>query len=155
MVLIDYQNTLFPGSFRITSETRQSMWIQERELILKVTGIINQRRERYRYLGKSAKKLRERTKTNVEILDDDHGKAIFVFTVVTLVFLPLSFVTSFLGMNTVDIRNQDSTQRLFWAIALPLTLIVIVVAVLAAFKYDSISGWFNPSRRQRRRRRRV
>lgn len=72
----------------------------------------------------------------MEINDDDHGKAILVFTIVTLVFLPLSFVTSFLGVNTVDIRNQTSTQSLFWIVALPIISVVVVVALIIGYKYE-------------------
>lgn len=86
-------------------------------------------------------RLIEATKTSVEINDDDHGKAILVFTIVTLVFLPLSFVTSFLGMNTVDIRNQTSTQSLFWIVALPITAVVVVVALIIGYKYEVMREW--------------
>ncbi|KAF5543496.1 mg2+ transporter [Fusarium phyllophilum] len=46
-------------------------------------------------------------KQMIEVLDEGHGKAIRVFTFVTLFFLPLSFVTSFFGMNTIDVRELD------------------------------------------------
>jgi hypothetical protein len=35
-------------------------------------------------------------------------------------------------MNTNDVRNMDKTQWLFWATALPLTAVVIVVSLFAA-----------------------
>lgn len=82
----------------------------------------------------------------VEILDDDHGKAILVFTVVTLVFLPLSFVTSYLGMNTVDIRNQNATQGWFWEIAIPLTAAVIALALLVGYKFETMREWLGRHR---------
>lgn len=81
------------------------------------------------------------TKMGIEILDDDHGTAILVFTVVTLVFLPLSFVTSYLGMNTADIRNQDATQGLFWEIATPLTSAVIAIALVVGYKFEAMREW--------------
>lgn len=61
---------------------------------------------------------------------DRHDKAIYVFTIVTVIFLPLSFVSGFLGMNTSDIRATDNRQWIFWIIAIPLTLIVIFIALL-------------------------
>lgn len=67
-------------------------------------------------------------------MEEDRGKAIFVFTLVTVIFLPLSFVTSFMGMNTVDIRDMDNSQAVFWAIALPAICTVIGVVVLIAQK---------------------
>jgi hypothetical protein len=58
--------------------------------------------------------------------------------VVTVIFLPLSFVTSFLGMNTADIRNMNTTQGLFWIIALPLTAITLSVIVFVAYSGDGL-----------------
>lgn len=81
------------------------------------------------------------TKMGVEILDDDHGKAILVFTVVTLVFLPLSFVTSYMGMNTSDIRNQDAGQGRFWMIAAPLTSLVLGLALLLGYRFETLREW--------------
>lgn len=77
----------------------------------------------------------------MEILNDDHGKAILVFTVVTIIFLPLSFVTSFLGMNTSDIRNQTSGQGLFWTIAIPLAVFVTLIALGLAFREQIGQGF--------------
>lgn len=58
--------------------------------------------------------------------------AIFVFTIVTVIFLPLSFATSYFGMNTNDIRDIDRGQGFFWAIAGPLTVVVLLTAWLIA-----------------------
>ena len=41
-------------------------------------------------------------------------------------------------MNTVDIRDIGANQSLFWAAALPLTVIVVVVALLAGY-YERLS----------------
>lgn len=58
--------------------------------------------------------------------------AIYIFTIVTIIFLPISTVASVLGMNTNDIRNMDEKQWLFWATALPLTAVVIIISLFAA-----------------------
>ena len=65
--------------------------------------------------------------------EDNNNKAILVFPVTTIIFLPLSFATSFLGMNTSDSRNMDSSQNLFWAIDIPLTLAILTMAWVVAF----------------------
>lgn len=57
----------------------------------------------------------------IEVRKESNSKAITIFTTVTVIFLPLSFVTSYLGMNSVDIRNGTFNQSLFWIIALPST----------------------------------
>ncbi|KAF2873872.1 hypothetical protein BDV95DRAFT_355291 [Massariosphaeria phaeospora] len=80
--------------------------------------------------------LSETTKQSAEINEEDHGKAIFVFTVITVIFLPLSFVTSYLGMNTSDIRGTEKKQTIFWEIAIPLTTVTLGSVVLLAYNGD-------------------
>ncbi|SCN70734.1 uncharacterized protein FFB20_03858 [Fusarium fujikuroi] len=74
----------------------------------------------------------------LEVLDEGHGKAIRVFTFVTLFFLPLSFVTSFFGMNTTDVRDIGWDQRLFWSSAVPLTVTVMSLALIYGYKWDTV-----------------
>ncbi|KAJ5624330.1 Mg2+ transporter protein CorA-like/Zinc transport protein ZntB [Penicillium lagena] len=50
----------------------------------------------------------------IEVRKESNSKAIAIFTIVTVIFLPLSFVTSYLGMNSVDIRDGTFNQSLFW-----------------------------------------
>jgi hypothetical protein len=61
---------------------------------------------------------------------DRHDNAIYVFTIFTVIFLPLSFVCSFLGMNTADVRDMKYGQSIFWVAALPLTFFVVLIALL-------------------------
>ncbi|KAF2109449.1 cora-like Mg2+ transporter protein-domain-containing protein [Lophiotrema nucula] len=61
---------------------------------------------------------------------DRHDNAIYAFTIVTVIFLPLSFVCSFLGMNTADVRNMQSGQWVFWAAAIPLTVTVVLLTLI-------------------------
>ncbi|KAL9000527.1 MAG: hypothetical protein Q9169_000820 [Polycauliona sp. 2 TL-2023] len=56
------------------------------------------------------KRLAEQTKQLVDIKVEDQGKAVMVFTIVTVIFLPLSFVSSYFGMNTADVRNLQQGQ---------------------------------------------
>ena len=140
-LLIDYLKVLNPQSFRSTTEARISLFDLELNLIEQGIARHFQQKAEYLQLQEHVQRLIEATKTSVEINDDDHGKAILVFTIVTLVFLPLSFVTSFLGMNTVDIRNQTSTQSLFWIVALPITAVVVVVALIIGYKYEVMREW--------------
>ena len=115
----------------------------EAGLIEKVHNVIREEMVASDSLGGRVERLVRQAKMNVEILDDDHGKAILVFTVVTLVFLPLSFVASFMGMNTVDIRNQTTGQSLFWAVAIPVTLVVVGLSGLLGVQYDFIQEWIH------------
>jgi Mg2+ and Co2+ transporter CorA len=71
-----------------------------------------------------------------------------VFTIVTLVFLPLSFVASFMGMNTSDIRNQTANQSLFWIVALPLTAVVVILALVIGYKYEIMRDYIETKMRK-------
>lgn len=95
---------------------------------------------------------------------DRQEAAIYTFTIVTIIFLPISTVASVMGMNTKDIRNMGETQWLFWTVALPLTAIVIILSLFAAgiftwpFKKVENQIWsettVGPTQRRRRRSRR-
>ena len=61
----------------------------------------------------------------VESVNDRHEAAILILTVVTVIFLPLSFMSSIFGMNTADIRNMSKGQKVFWISAIPVTTAVI------------------------------
>ncbi|KXT00199.1 hypothetical protein AC578_7025 [Pseudocercospora eumusae] len=75
--------------------------------------------------------------------------AIYVFTIVTVIFLPLSFVSSVFGMNTKDIRNLNSNQWLFWVVAIPLTAFVTIVSWIIAGGESPTIAW-RPSWHQSR-----
>ncbi|KAF2737510.1 hypothetical protein EJ04DRAFT_574474 [Polyplosphaeria fusca] len=94
----------------------------------------------YREVERDVKKIQNQiTKTaqvlryNIEIAEEGHSKAILVFTLVTIVFLPLSFVASLLGMNTTDTRNIEKNQTIFWAVALPTTAVIGGLSLLIAY----------------------
>ena len=140
-VLLDQNNmvwrlgeTLKPYTFKTTTPSRIAMYETEGEINNNSLAETDDNWDAFRELISSAQRLAEQTKQSVEIQQEDHGKVILVFTIVTIVFLPLSFVTSLLGMNTVDIRNSDSSQALFWAISLPLTAFVVALSLLVGFK---------------------
>lgn len=61
---------------------------------------------------------------------DRQENAIFAFTVVTIIFLPLSTVAGILGMNTNDVRNMNVDQWVFWATAIPLLLVILFLCLL-------------------------
>ncbi|KAJ8115521.1 hypothetical protein OPT61_g2853 [Boeremia exigua] len=93
-----------------------------------------------------------RTIQLVNIRLEDHGKAILVFTIVTIIFLPLSFVSSFFGMNFSDIRDMESSQRLFWLAAGCLTAVTVGFSLFLAFYGGSIMEWFVAWKETRSRR---
>jgi len=98
--------------------------------------------------------LSDRTKQILEINEEDHGKAIMVFTVVTVIFLPLSFVTSYFGMNASDIRDMDETQAVFWSVAIPLTCVTVGSCLLIGYNGDSIRDLLSSTYRKTMRKER-
>lgn len=69
----------------------------------------------------------------IAIYAESNNKAILVFTIVTIVFLPLSFFTSYFGMNLQGIANTDKTQRDFWAICGSITVFIVGLTIVFGF----------------------
>ncbi|KAH3913065.1 hypothetical protein HBH56_111250 [Parastagonospora nodorum] len=137
-VVHNYMRVLDDTTYEIDVPTRRAMFPLERMLLQSSLENLALSREEYDDLIRRSGPLSDQTKQSLEIYEEDHGKAITAFTVVTVIFLPLSFVTSFFGMNTVDIRDMTSGQSLFWAIALPLTFITIGATVLIGYNGDTL-----------------
>ena len=129
---------LDPNSFEITSQTRRSLWELESNLIWFIIDDGRREIDDFNLLGANCLRAAGRVQQSVEIQQEDHGKAILVFTTVTIIFLPLTFVSGLLGMNTIDIRNSNNTQWLFWVISIPLTVIVVISALLIGYHGDRI-----------------
>jgi Mg2+ and Co2+ transporter CorA len=107
-------------------------------------------------LRENSNALINRTIQLVNIRLEDHGKAILVFTIVTIIFLPLSFISSFFGMNFSDIRDMEQTQRLFWTVAASLTVGTVTFSVFLAFFGGAMMEWIvtwkeNRSRKLKKR----
>ncbi|KAJ5356935.1 hypothetical protein N7517_011544 [Penicillium concentricum] len=137
LLCVNYKVLLAPSSFRITTASRQASFIFEKSKLDDLIGRLDDDAESIERLLEKADSLAKATRSGVEVRQEDHGKAILAFTIVTVIFLPLSFVTSFLGMNTTNIRDTNHTQQVFWAAALPLTALIIIVSLVVGFKgYD-------------------
>jgi Mg2+ and Co2+ transporter CorA len=128
-------------SYRISNQSRNQQYDLETDVSQDcVNKLASERDDLNLLLGRLAF-LEQKVRYRVEVLEEDNSKAIFVFTVVAAIFLPLSFVTSYLGMNTIDIRGMNNSQSTFWAVALPVTFCVVTLAVLAAYKGDLVREW--------------
>ncbi|KIX02903.1 uncharacterized protein Z518_08846 [Rhinocladiella mackenziei CBS 650.93] len=152
-VLHDYRDMLASSGFKKTTTTRRRLYHDfEENLADKLFKEDRQDiREADELLGEIPQLCSQLTQA-VEIQQEDHGKAILVFTIVTIVFLPMSFVTGFMGMNTADIRNQESGQWVFWAAAIPLTFVVVALTVWIGYNSESLSQWlwmWQTNRKQR------
>ena len=131
MTLKQQQETLC--DFRSTIKLTPGVVNLSVSVIDRMLDNIEQRLEDFRELQMQAETARFLAAQSISIKAESNNKAIIVFTVTTIIFLPLSFVTSYLGMNTSDLRNMQSTQTLFWAIGAPVAFMVLSAAILAAF----------------------
>lgn len=88
-VLRHHVSLLQPGSFRLTSRRRLEQHGTEYKFWMKIDKTLKERLDHLSVLDDQAHSLKEEVKNAIEIIEEDHGKAIRVFTVVTLFFLPL------------------------------------------------------------------
>lgn len=66
---------------------------------------------------------------------DTQNKAIFVLTAITIVFLPLSFFTSYFGMNLRGIQDTDLTEPYFWRVCGSVSFTLVFLTVLYASRH--------------------
>jgi len=71
---------------------------------------------------------------------DTQQKAIVVFTTVTIIFLPLSFFTSYFGMNLKGIADTDKEEGYFWKVGGSVSLAVVFIISFFAFRYRIRQG---------------
>jgi Mg2+ and Co2+ transporter CorA len=57
-----------------------------------------------------------------------------VFTGVTIIFLPLSFFTSYFGMNLKGIASTSKTEGYFWEVCGSVGFAIVVLTCLYAFR---------------------
>ncbi|KAK1991016.1 hypothetical protein LX36DRAFT_675535 [Colletotrichum falcatum] len=123
-----------PASFRVTGPERTARFQLERKVLERAKSDVWREYSELGSLLHRAGDLRARVKESIEVLDEGHGNAIRVFTLVTL-----SFVTSFFGMNTADVRDMPQGSWLYWAIAAPITLSVLGSAYLYAYSWEDLT----------------
>ncbi|KAJ4854886.1 corA-like mg2+ transporter protein domain-containing protein [Trichoderma breve] len=136
-----FAKSISPDTLRLTTMTRVAQNRVEKAYQDNHLRQLDIRIQEVQNMKTRSKFLKEQVKQTIEIMEEDHGKAIRVFTIVTLFFLPLSFVSSFMGMNTADVRNMHYKQGLFWATGIPVTLFVLTLACIYGYKGDEIRDW--------------
>ncbi|GAB1316358.1 hypothetical protein MFIFM68171_06568 [Madurella fahalii] len=88
-----------------------------------------------------ASQLEEENRNNVSRTKDRQERAIYAFTIVTVIFLPLSAVASIFGMNSADIREMELGQWAYWATAVPVTLVVMFLGLLWTGELGNALQW--------------
>ncbi|KAI4198731.1 MAG: hypothetical protein LQ350_005115 [Teloschistes chrysophthalmus] len=81
------------------------------------------------------------------ILAESNNKAILAFTIVTIIFLPLSFFSGYFGMNLQGVVNTERTERYFWAVCGTATVCVVSATIIFGFK-ERIYRWLWTNRMQ-------
>ncbi|KUI53424.1 Protein SERAC1 [Cytospora mali] len=66
-------------------------------------------------------------------LASSQNLSVMIFTIFTVIFLPLSFFTSLFGMNTVEWDRQLPTMAFVGEISLPISVVMILATLVAAF----------------------
>ena len=133
-VLYQFRSALDPISFRTPSTARKLRYRYEQRNIDRVLSIIKEHIRSCSELRERAANLSTQNVQLVETLQDDNSKAVITFTMVTVLFLPPSFVAGFFGMNFDSITKTNYTVMHFWAIALPFTIGVIILCTVVGFK---------------------
>ncbi|KAJ5630873.1 Mg2+ transporter protein CorA-like/Zinc transport protein ZntB [Penicillium longicatenatum] len=136
--LKNYRRVLNPSTFRITTQSRISSFELEERRLGTILDRINDDINLIKILLDRLESIATQTRNGVEVRQEDQSKAIMIFTIMTVVFMPLSFVTGYFGMNTNDIRNMESSQTLFWTVSIPFTVVIIAAVLLVAFQADRL-----------------
>lgn len=118
-VLAEFLGYLNPSSVDTPSTARKIRFDFEKKQIERVLLTLREQSKSCAELQKRAKVLAMQNVQLIETLQDDNSKAIFIFTFITVLFLPLNFVAGFFPMNLhMDASHNTS---LFWKIAVPVT----------------------------------
>jgi len=139
-LLANYEDICDPDTYGKPPPSRRRDFALEQRLLRSQQAILASHRRRFNDMLDECEALGQFVIHATEIEKDDLNKTILAFTIVTIIFLPLSFVTSFLGMNTTLDGNWQQTQDLFWEIALPLTFALSMFCLLLAF-WEKTTTW--------------
>ena len=72
-----------------------------------------------------------------------HGRSIMLFTVVTIIFLPMSFLASVFGMNSTQLNNGSNLSIGFiLSIIFPISIVITVFALILAF-FESLQNFLS------------
>jgi len=134
-VLLLYRKSLDPATFNKDKAgiERENKFPYEERSISAVLKAVRERISDFDELRNRMTQLRIQNVQLVETQQDENNKAILVFTAVTILFLPMSFVTGYFGMNLQGISNTNNGIGNFWAVAVPLTSAIAIPCLVLAF----------------------
>ena len=151
-VLLQFRASLDPAFFYNPPIARRLQFRHESREIDKILIRIRGQLRAFEELKLRAKHLAVENVQLVETSQEQNGKYLFVFTVVTVLFLPPSFVAGFFGMNLQGFSPLPWTVAHFWEIAIPLTVGVVIAAMIFAKTIDDFlaawSRWWGKKRKE-------
>ncbi|KAK2060271.1 hypothetical protein LY76DRAFT_676820 [Colletotrichum caudatum] len=110
-------------------------------LAAECTQLLERRNRDFQEYDEQADVLEQTNLNNAAVTKDRQEQAIYAFTIVTIIFLPLSAVSSIFGMNSSDIRDMKDGQWLYWATAIPVTMLTIVLGLWWMGELGHIYTW--------------
>ncbi|KAI1376242.1 hypothetical protein F4677DRAFT_85578 [Hypoxylon crocopeplum] len=127
-----------PGGFRELLGRECRSWLERRD-------------NEFYELDVESSRLEIMNANKIEVTKDRQEAAVYAFTMVTIIFLPLSTISSIFGMNSSDVRDMDLGQWAYWAAALPTTVAVIVTGLWWMGELSNLVDWLRglPRRRSR------
>ncbi|KAK1723977.1 uncharacterized protein BDZ83DRAFT_579540 [Colletotrichum acutatum] len=110
-------------------------------LAAECTQLLERRSRDFEEYAEQADVLEQTNLNNAAVTKDRQEQAIYAFTIVTIIFLPLSAVSSVFGMNSSDIRDMEAGQWLYWATAIPVTILTIVLGLWWMGEMGHLVDW--------------
>ncbi|KXT10639.1 hypothetical protein AC579_1250 [Pseudocercospora musae] len=124
-------------NLQVLRENRQN------DLTAQTKATISSRIDQFKALQNRTTDLGDWHLAEIDTHKDRQEAAIMVFTIVTLIFLPLSFVASVFGMSTSDIRDMSQGQWLYWVVAIPVTVVVAGGSLWWTGIFDELGEWLS------------
>jgi len=136
-----YRLATHPRTWRNPSARRKRESPLDKQLIASLGYALRDQRARFTDMQATCRETVDKILEVIEIEKDDQDRAILVFTVVTIIFLPLSFLTSYFSMN-VDIVSGgwNGVQRTFWSISVAMTFVLGIVCGVMAY-WETLTTW--------------
>ncbi|KAF5676005.1 hypothetical protein FDENT_9545 [Fusarium denticulatum] len=108
---------------------------------LECSRLIEQREFEYRRFGDSSKDLKRAITYKMDFTRDRQERAIYAFILVTIIYLPIRAVSSIFGMKTTDVRDMNYSQRLYWVVAILVTVLVIALGLWFMGELGKLARW--------------
>jgi Mg2+ and Co2+ transporter CorA len=71
-----------------------------------------------------------------------HGRSVLLFTVITIIFLPMSVIATMLGMNVTELNGQNNLRMWLASLLLfPPSLAIAMVSLALAFGWRRVYLW--------------